>query len=136
MRGVRQGESTFGQSDELDRSRGGVGEDQAHGIGETDVLAGEDDESSREEPRALAALEHRDQPVERAVGVRSAHRLDEGADLVEVRVARLVIEATVARLGDVFDLDEVRRRVLARAPGRSPCPTSSARRARHRHWPR
>ena len=85
--GVGQRESSFGQTDELDRSRGRVGEHQAHRVGQPDVLAREDDESSRKESRALAALEHRDEPVQRAVGVRSAHRLDEGADLVEVRIA-------------------------------------------------
>jgi len=68
--------------------------------GQSNVLAREDHEAPREESRTLATLEHRDEPVQGSVGVRSSHRLDEGADLIEVRVARLMIETAVARLGD------------------------------------
>jgi len=52
---VRQRQASLGESNELHGSRGGVGEDQTHGIGETDVLARENDEPPREEPWTLAA---------------------------------------------------------------------------------
>ena len=120
----------------LDRVRGRDGDQQRLRVGVADVLGGEDDHPPGDEPRVLAALEHRREVVERRVGVRAARRLDPGRDVVVVLVAGLVVEdrlalhrvlgvgdrdrpAVAARRGLARELERVERRprVAARARG-------------------
>ena len=105
-RGVGQVKSCLGQAHELDGPRARFGDEQSVRVRQAHVLTGEDDQTSREEARALTALEQRDEPVERGVGVRAANGLDQCAHLVVVRVGRLVVDAPVARLGNVLELHE------------------------------
>jgi hypothetical protein len=85
--GVGQVELGLGQADELDGPGGGVGDEQAGGVGHADVLGGEDHEAPGDEAGVLPRLEHAGQPVEPGVGVRAPDALDEGADHVVVLVA-------------------------------------------------
>ncbi len=94
--GLGQVELGLGQPDELDRPGGGVGHHQAHRVGLPDVLAGQDHQAPGDEPGVLTGLEHPGQPVEAGVGVRTPHRLDEGADLVVVLVLAVVVQPRVA----------------------------------------
>ena len=76
----------------LERVRGRDGDEQRARVGVADVLGGEDHHSPGEEARILAGFEHRGQVVERGVGVRSPHRLDERRREVVVGVAALVVD--------------------------------------------
>ena len=63
--GLGQVELGLGQPHELHRPGRGVGHHQGQGIGQADVLAGQDDQAPGDEPGVLAALEHAGQPVQR-----------------------------------------------------------------------
>ena len=91
-----QVELGLGEPDELDGPGRGVGHHEGQGIGQPDVLAGQDDQAPGDEAGVLARLEHAGQPVQAGVGVRPPDALDEGADLVVVVVGALVEEAAVA----------------------------------------
>jgi len=82
-------------------------DDQGLRIREPDVLSGEDDDATRDEHRILARVDHPHEPVERGVGIRATHALDERADRVVVHVAGAVVEQAAAlhRLADVGQLD-------------------------------
>ena len=76
----------------FDRLCRGDGDDERLRVGQADVLRGEDDHPAGDEPGVLAALEHRGEVVDGAVGVGASHRLDEGRGEVVVRVAALVVD--------------------------------------------
>ena len=85
MRRLRQADELHGPGHgdrDLDRLRVGV----------ADVLGGEHDHPPGDELRILAARDHHGQAVDRGVGVRSAHALDERRRDVVVVVAPLVVE--------------------------------------------
>ena len=87
-----RGKRPFRQADPVESL--GRGDDQRQGsrVGEADVLAGEDDHAAEDEPRVFPGVDHAGHPVQGGVGVRPPHRLDEGADRVEVVVPFLVVE--------------------------------------------
>ena len=86
-------------------------------VGEADVLARHADQPPPDVERIGAAVEHAAHPVERRVGIRSAHRLVQRRDLVVERLAALV-EAAQAPRDRRFDERDVDRRSLRLAGGR------------------
>ena len=100
-----EGELRLGEPDQLERARRGGRDEQRARVRHPDVLARQDDEAPRDEPGRLPRLEHPRQPVERGVGVRPAHGLDERAHLVVVLVAPLVQHPAVACAHDVAGAD-------------------------------
>ena len=68
---------------------------QARGIGQADVLDGHAHDAPPHVERIGTAVEHAHQPVQRGIGVRAAHRLVQGRDLVVEGVAALVEAAQV-----------------------------------------
>jgi hypothetical protein len=80
-------------------------DEQRARVGVADVLARGDHDAAREEPRILAALEHRGEVVHRGVGVAPAHRLDERGREIVVAVARAVVPKGTLPCGvaDVLD---------------------------------
>ena len=82
-------------------------DDERLRVGETHVLAGEDDDAAGDEHRILARVDHAHEPVERGVRVRAAHALDEGRDGVVVLIAGAVVEerAPLQRLLDLLQAD-------------------------------
>ena len=87
-----QVEPRLWQPDVLDRLRRGDRDEERLRVCEPDVLGGEHDHAARDEARVLAALEHRGQVVDGRVRVGAAHRLDERAHEVVVRVTALVVD--------------------------------------------
>ena len=63
-RGLRERVARLGQPDVLDRLGGRDRDDQCLRVCVSDVLGREHDHAAREEPRILAALEHRRQVVD------------------------------------------------------------------------
>ena len=92
QRRLCQGEAAFRQTDPVEGLGGGDDQRQGPRVGEADVLAGEDDHAAEDEPRILPGVDHAGHPVQGGVRIRAPHRLDEGADRVEVVVALLVVE--------------------------------------------
>ena len=70
-------------------------------VGHTDVFSGEDDDAPGDEQRVLARFQHPGEPVDRGVGIRGAHGLDERGDGLVVGVAVLVVHRGAA-LQDLF----------------------------------
>ncbi len=69
---VREVDRRLGQPDILHRAGGGLGDEDRLRIGETDVLAREDDHPARDVPRIFAGLQHPREPVEPGVGIGTA----------------------------------------------------------------
>ena len=88
----------------LDRLCGCDGDDERLRVGEADVLGGEHDHAPGDEAWILAALEHRREVVDGCIGIRAAHRLDEGRDEVVVRVAAFVVDERSFPSG-IFNMD-------------------------------
>ena len=86
------------------RVEAGVGQQQGVGIGQPDVLRGQDHQPPGQEPRLLAPGQHPRQVVDRGVGVAAADRFDEGRNDVVVLFAVLVVEGDVLleAVGDVL----------------------------------
>ena len=89
---------------------------QGLGIGEADVLGGEDDQAPRHEHHVLTRLQHPGHPVDGRVGIAAAHALDQRRDDVVVLVAGAVIEQVplLQRLLDLLQRDGA----FAGQPGR------------------
>ena len=93
LRRVRQVRHRVGQVQlrlrhphELDGPSGGVGDDEAVGVGHPDVFGGQDHQPSGDEPRVLARRDHPGQPVQAGVDVGTADALDERRQDVVVLV--------------------------------------------------
>ena len=67
-------------------------DDERLRVGETYILACEDDDAARDEHRILTRVDHPHQPVESRVRIRSADALDERRDGVVVLVAGAVVQ--------------------------------------------
>jgi hypothetical protein len=85
-------------------------------IGQPDVLARENNQPPRNEPRVLARLDHLREPVERGIGIASTHAFDESRDGVVVLVLVLVVEHALflhalldGRRVDAHDAYRIRR---------------------------
>ena len=95
----------------LDGVRGRDGDDERLRVGVADVLGREDDHPPRDEPRVLAAFEHRGEVVDRRLDVARPRRLDPRRDEVVVLVAALVVgERPLAR--GVVDVTLLERAAL------------------------
>ena len=86
----------LGEAHVLDGPGRGLGHQQRLGIGQPDVLAGQDHHAAGQEAGVLPRLDHAGHPVEAGVGVRAPHALDQRADLVVVLVGALVEQPAVA----------------------------------------
>ena len=120
--GLREVQPRLRQADVLDRLGRRDRDQQRLRVGVADVLGGEHDHPPGDEPRVLAALEHRREVVDRRLDVAGPRRLDPGRDEVVVRVAALVVDAAAACAP--------RRRRAASRPRlrrRAPCATESSR---------
>jgi hypothetical protein len=91
-RGLGEVELRLRQADVLDRLCRRDGDDERVRVGETDVLGGENDHPPGDEAGVLPRLEHRGQVVDGRVGIRAAHRLDEGRREVVVAVTGAVVD--------------------------------------------
>ncbi len=83
---MREVELRLGHPDELDRTRGGVGDDETVGIGHADVFRRQDHESPSDEARVLPCGDHAREPVEAGVDVGATDALDERRQHVVVLV--------------------------------------------------
>ena len=110
------------QADVLDGPGSGLGHQQGLGVGQADVLAGQDDHAAGQEAGVLPRLDHAGHPVQAGVGVRAPHALDQGADLVVVLVGALVEQAAVPGPGHVVHGQHHRRRRDPSAPAPGPAP--------------
>ena len=110
-RGLGQDEPGLRHPDHGDRLLGGNGGGQHRGVGEAHVLGGVNDDAAGDVAGVLPCGDHARQVVHRGVGVRAAHRLDEGADDVVVLVSGAVVTHRCHVRGplDVGHLDEGRR---------------------------
>ena len=110
-RGLGQDEPGLRHPDHGDRLLGGHGGGQHCGVGEPHVLGGVNDDAAGDVAGVLPGGDHARQVVHRGVGVRAAHRLDEGADDVVVLVSGAVVTHRCHVRGplDVGHLDEGRR---------------------------
>lgn len=79
----------------MDRVETGVGQQQRIGVGQTDVLRGEDHQPAGDEARFFASGQHPRQIVDGRVGIAAANRFDEGRDDVVVLFAVFVVEGDV-----------------------------------------
>ena len=131
-----QGQLTLGRAQALPGLPGLQRQGEGPGIGVADVLGRHPDDPPGHVGGIAAAIQHPGQPVERRVGVRAAHGLVQGRDLLVEHVA-LAIEAAIAagedrgndggRQDPVVaheprgDLEQVQRaaRVAVGAPGES-----------------
>jgi len=91
-RRLREVQPRFRQADVLDGVRRRDRDQQRARVRVADVLGGEHDHPPRDVAGVLAALEHRREVVHGGIGIRAAHRLDEGADEVVVLAAALVVQ--------------------------------------------
>jgi hypothetical protein len=82
----------FGHADEMCRLLRGDRNRQRPRIGQADVLAGQNDQATRDEHQVLAGLEHARQPVQGCIRIGAAHGFDEGTDGVVMRIAGLVVD--------------------------------------------
>ena len=89
--GVRKRQLRFGHSDQRDRLCRRDRDRQRRGVGHPDVLAGQNHQPARKEPRIFAGHQHSGQVVQGRVDVGAPDRLDEGADHVVVLVAVAVV---------------------------------------------
>lgn len=89
--GLRNRNARLGPADELRGLKRRVGQHQRHRVGQAHVLRGVNHNAPRDETRVFPGVNHPGQPVERRVGVASAHGFDERGDGVVVRVAVAVI---------------------------------------------
>ncbi len=82
---------------------GGHGDGQGSRIGQTNVLGCEHHHAPGNELGVFSSGKHGVEPVQSCVGIRAAHRLDEGRDHVVVLITALVVsdDPTLQRLGDV-----------------------------------
>jgi len=83
-------------ADEMRRLLRRARDDESLRVGETHVLAGEDDDAARDEHRVLARVDHAHEPVQRGIGIRPANALDERRDRVVVLVTGAVVEKGAA----------------------------------------
>ena len=95
---LRKVDPTLGKTNDLGRLERGLGDEKRLRVRVANVLRGEDEDAARDELDVLARVDHARQPVERSVGIASAHGLDEGGDDVVVHVARLVVGQAAARI--------------------------------------
>ena len=73
----------------------GICQQQRIGIGQPDILRGQNYQPSSDESRLLATRQHTGQVVDRRIGIATSHRLDEGRDHVVVLLAIFVVEGDV-----------------------------------------
>ena len=81
---VGQIELRFRQTNELDCPGSSISHHERIRIGHTDVFAGQDHETTSNEPGVLAGFEHSGQPIETGIGVGASNRLNERRDDVVV----------------------------------------------------
>ena len=99
---MNQGKAGFRHAHELHCPRRGFSRQQAQRIGHPNVFTGENDHATSEKTRAFSGFEKSHEPVHRGIGVGTPHGLDEGADLVVVRVGRLPEMTSVPSERNVF----------------------------------
>ena len=85
----------LGHTDLVHRIEAGIGQQQGVGIGQSDVLRGENHQPAGDEAGLLAAGEHPCQVVDRSIGIAAPHRFEEGRDDIVVLFAVLVVEGDV-----------------------------------------
>ena len=81
---------------------GGGGHDEGHGVGQADVLGGQDHEPAGDEAGVLACLDHASQPIQAGIRIRASDRLDEGGDDVVVIVLAVAEDARLPGPLDVL----------------------------------
>ena len=79
----------------MDYLEAGVGQQQGIGIGQADVLGGQDAQAACDEKRVLTAVQHACKPIDGRIRVGTAHGLDECGDDVVVHLTALVVDGDV-----------------------------------------
>ena len=85
-------EAAFGEADIVESLRTGHDDSHGVGVGQADILTGQDDHAPENEAGVFAGVDHAGHPVERGIRVEAAEALYKGADRVVVDVAFLIIE--------------------------------------------
>ena len=90
--GLCEDYARFGHSDELNGLHGGDGDGQSPGIRITYVFRCQDNQSSCDESRIFAGIQHLGQPVQGCIGIGAAHAFDKGGDSVVVLIFIMVVK--------------------------------------------
>jgi len=91
-RRLGEGELPFGTAEKVIRVFGGERDAERPRVGQADILDRHAHQAPGDVERVLPARQHARQPIERAIGVRSAHRLVQRGNQIEVLLAALVVD--------------------------------------------
>ena len=100
-RSLCQVDATLGIANDLGRCKCGMCHQQRLWIGIADILGSLNHDASGDKLGILPRIDHARKPVDRGIGVATAHGLNERTDNVIVHVAVFVIRKTAAWVGNL-----------------------------------
>ena len=99
--GLSQVNAALGIANDLGRLKRGMCHQKRLRVGVADVLRSMNHNATGDKLRILPCIDHAREPIDRGIGVATAHGLDERTDNVVVHVAVFVIRKAATRVGDL-----------------------------------
>ena len=98
---LSQVNSALGIADDLGRLKRGMCHQKRLRVSVANVLRGMNHNAASDKLRILPSIDHAREPIDRGIGVTTAHGLDERTDDVVVHVAVFVIRKAATRVGNL-----------------------------------